>query len=124
MVYRWWSWWWWWGLYSGGSSVDGDSILIAQQPKAVEGAERNAWKLWETRGRGGRHCILSIIYNIRKRCFVDGSEFDQKKGGATAGGMCCEEIEVQQREWSKWEAITREMDRQTVLPNSRALTVD
>lgn len=38
------------GVYSGGSSVDGDSILIAQQPKAVEGVERNGWKLWETEG--------------------------------------------------------------------------
>lgn len=29
-----------WGLYSGGSSIDGDSILIAQQPKALDGVER------------------------------------------------------------------------------------
>lgn len=29
------------GVYSGGSSIDGDSILIAQQQKAVEGVERN-----------------------------------------------------------------------------------
>ena len=48
----------------------------------------------------------------------------KKKGELTAGGVCCLEIQVQQREWSKWEAITGEMDRQTVLPNSRALTVD
>lgn len=45
-------------------------------------------------------------------------------GGATAGGVCCSEIEVQHREWSKWEAITREMEQQTVLPNSSVLTVD
>lgn len=63
------------GLYSGGSSVDGDSILIAQQPKAVEGVERNGWKLWETEGSSGRRCILSGICNTRRRCFVDGSEF-------------------------------------------------
>lgn len=62
-------------MHSGGSSVDGDSILIAQQPKAVEGVERNGWKLWETEGSSGRRCILSFIFNIRRRCFVDGNEF-------------------------------------------------
>ena len=53
------------GLYSGGSSVDGDSILIAQQPMAVQGVERNAW---ETEGR--RRCIRSIICNISRRSLV------------------------------------------------------
>lgn len=94
-------------------------------------SSRRQWREWKEtdgnygrqRGSSGRHCILSIICKIRRRCFVDGNEFG-KKGGATAGGVCCSEIEVQHREWSKWEAITREMDRQTVLPNSSALTVD
>lgn len=59
----------------------------------------------------------------QKKVFC-GWEWIWKTGGATAGGVCCSETEVQHREWSKWEAITREMDRQTVLPNSSAPTVD
>lgn len=91
------------GMYSGDSSVDGDSILIAQQPKAVEGVGRNGWKLWETGGSSGRHSILCIIYKIRRRCFVDGSEFG-KKGELQQEACVCSETEVQQREWSKWES--------------------
>ena len=53
-------------VYSGGgSSVDGDSILTAQQPKAVEGVEGNRWRLWEEEGSRGKHCSLCVISNIR-----------------------------------------------------------
>ena len=77
MVYRWWG-----GggeerLYSGGSSIDGDSILISQKPKAVEGGERHAWKLWEADGSSDRRCILSIICNITRSCYMDESEFEK-----------------------------------------------
>lgn len=68
-----------------------------------------------------------VLFAAKRRCSVDGSEFGQKKekgGGRLEQEACCSEIEVQQREWSKWEAITREMDRQTVLPNSSTFTVD
>lgn len=69
-----------------------------------------------------------VLFAAKIRCSVDGSEFGQKKkkkgGGRLEQEACCSEIEVQQREWSKWEAITREMDRQTVLPNSSTFTVD
>lgn len=70
-----------------------------------------------------------VLFAAKIRCSVDGSEFGQKKKKKKGGGRleqeaCCSEIEVQQREWSKWEAITREMDRQTVLPNSSTFTVD
>lgn len=33
------------GVHSGGNRLVGDSILIAQQSKAVKGMERNGWKL-------------------------------------------------------------------------------
>lgn len=49
------------GVYSGGSSVDRDSILIAQQPKAVEGVERNGWKLWEWERSSGRYCVFFAV---------------------------------------------------------------
>lgn len=70
-----------------------------------------------------------VLFAAKIRCSVDGSEFGKKKKKKKGGGRleqeaCCSEIEVQQREWSKWEAITREMDRQTVLPNSSTFTVD
>ena len=58
-------------VYSGDSCFDGDSILIAQQPKAVEGEERNGRKLSETKGTGGRHRILCIICRIRKSCLAN-----------------------------------------------------
>lgn len=113
------------GVHSGGSSsgssrADGDSILIAEQP---EGEESHGWKLWETeeREKWQTHCVL---FALRRRCFVDGSEFAEGVEGATGGGVCRSEIEVQQRQRSKWEANTREMDRQTALPDSSALCVD
>ncbi len=62
-------------MHSGGSSIDEEGILSAQQPKAVEGVERNEWKLWQTERSSSRRCILSFICNIRRRYFVDGNEF-------------------------------------------------
>lgn len=86
---------------SCGSSISGDSILTAQQPKEW----REKWV--EIDSLGGIWCILGIIFSIRGKCFVDGSVF-------TRGGVCCSE-KVQHREGNKWEAIKSEMDLKNVL---------
>lgn len=88
-------------VYSCGSSISGDSILVAQQPKEW----REKWV--EIDSLGGTWCILGIIFSIRGKCFVDGSVF-------TRGGVCCSE-KVQHREGNKWEAIKSEMDLKNVL---------
>lgn len=66
-------------VYSGGSSVDGDSILISQKPQAVEGGESHAWKLWEADGSSDRRCILSIICNITRSCYIDEWVWEKNK---------------------------------------------
>lgn len=38
------------GVHSGGNSLVGDSILIAQQSKAVKGMERNGLEIVRDRG--------------------------------------------------------------------------
>lgn len=98
-------------VYSCGSSISGDSILIAQQPKE--------WKeKWvEIDSLSGIWCILGIICSIRRKCFVDGSVF-------TRGGVCRSE-KVQHREGNKWEAIKSEMDLTNMsISICVALTVD
>lgn len=42
----------------GGSGADGNSILSARQPKAVEGVEGSRWKLWQTKGSSNASCAL------------------------------------------------------------------
>lgn len=93
------------GLYSGGSSIDGDSILIALQlqSKAVEGVERNAWKLWEIGGSRGGHCILCIFCSIKSRCLVYKSEFDKRR---SCSKRCVSRYSVEIKvEWSEWSNL-------------------
>lgn len=97
-------------LYSGGSSIDGDSILIAQQPKALDRVGRDGW-LWETEGSGGSCYVPSIICGIRRRCFVNRGESVKREGrvggwvGGWVGGVGLQQepCAVQRQKWNKWE---------------------
>lgn len=46
------------GVYSCGRSIEEDSILITQQPKAVEGLEKRM-EIMRLKGSIGRFCIHS-----------------------------------------------------------------
>lgn len=93
-------------------------------------SSRRHWTEWnatddcgKTEGSSGRCCILSIICSIRRRCFVDRSEFIKPVE------LQQEACAFQRKKYSIGSGISRkqsrgEMDLQTVLPNASFLTVD
>lgn len=96
-------------MYSGDSCFDGDSILIAQQRKALKGVDGGRWKLLETEGTGRQTrkpvCVCVCLQDQRE-LFCALKQVCEKEKLREEEAVCvC--VCLLKRECSKWDAIIR-----------------